>query len=250
MADKVVGLERLRTFTNLEVERTEATYAKKTELPGIASATKAGIAKFSDDFDVAEDGTVSPYKAMAINSITCTPATAERGSTVADVTLAWGLSKTPTTLTLDGADQDVASKGTTLAGVNLTANKNFALVATDARGAKATKSAGVSFQDKRHFFVAGDLDADDVTDEVINAAAGELATSRAKTFTVTAGDGEHIYYVIPASFGTPKFFVGGFEGGFNLLKTFEHTNASGAKVSYQVWKSTNAGLGATTVEVK
>lgn len=239
MADKVVGLERLRLFTELEVERTDAAYAKKGDIP-----------KFSDDFDVSEDGVVSPYKAMAINSLTCTPATAERGSTVADVTLAWGLSKTPTSLTLDGADQDVTSKGTTLSGVNLTANKSFALVATDARGAKANKSAGVSFQDKRHFFVAGDLDADGVTDEVINAAVGELATSRTKTFTVTAGDGEYIYYVIPASFGTPKFFVGGFEGGFNLLKTFDHTNASGAKVSYQVWKSANAGLGATTVEVK
>ena len=49
------------------------------------------------------------------------------------------------------------------------------------------------------------------------------------------------------AFGTPTFKVGGFEGGFNLVKTFDHTNASGATVSYDVWQSTNAGLGNTTV---
>ena len=59
-----------------------------------------------------------------------------------------------------------------------------------------------------------------------------------------------IYYAFPASWGTPRFFVGGFEGGFALLKTFDHKNASGATISYAVWKSTNAGLGNTTVEVK
>ena len=47
-----------------------------------------------------------------------------------------------------------------------------------------------------------------------------------------------------------RFANGGFEGGFALLKTFDHVNASGATVSYDVYKSTNAGLGSTTVEVR
>lgn len=146
--------------------------------------------------------------------------------------------------------QDTASKGTTLSGVNLKASKTYTLKATDARNAVATRTADVAFRDKRHWWVAVSLDAAGVTDQIINQATGELATWYNKTFTLNAAAGQHIYYAFPASWGTPRFFVGGFEGGFALLKTFDHKNASGATISYAVWKSTNAGLGNTTVEVK
>ena len=122
--------------------------------------------------------------------------------------------------------------------------------ATDARNAVATRTADVAFRDKRHWWVAVSLDAAGVTDQIINQATGELAAGYSKTFTLNAAAGQHIYYAFPASWGTPRFFVGGFEGGFALLKTFDHKNASGATISYAVWKSTNAGLGNTTVEVK
>ena len=46
------------------------------------------------------------------------------------------------------------------------------------------------------------------------------------------------------------FFVGGFEGGFALEKTFDYTNPSGYTEAYDVYKSTNAGLGSTKVDVK
>lgn len=250
MADKVVGLGRLARFKQKEVERTEATYAKKGETAGIATADKAGIIKPGPDFDVSADGTLSQYIKIAVNSFTCSPWQAERGATVDDVTLAWALNKTPKSLDLDGEAQEVTATSKKVTGAGIKANKIYTLKATDARDAVATKTAGVSFLDKRHWFVAGDLDAAGVTDDVINEATGELATGRAKSFTVTAGDGQHIYYAFPASWGTPRFFVGGFEGGFSLLKTFDHVNASGATVSYVVWKSTNAGLGKTSVEVR
>ena len=60
----------------------------------------------------------------------------------------------------------------------------------------------------------------------------------------------YIYYAIPHRLGTPVFFVGGFEGGFALEKTFDYQNPSGYTESYDVYKSTNAGLGSTTVTVK
>lgn len=86
---------------------------------------------------------------MGINSLTVSPSQAERGSTVADVTVAWSLSKTPKSLTLDDKAQDTASKGTTLSGVNLKASKTYTLKATDARNAVATRTADVAFRDKR-----------------------------------------------------------------------------------------------------
>lgn len=248
---KVVTPDNLSYFKQKQDAANDAKYLKKGEVSvGVATSDKAGIIKPGPEFDVAADGTLTAYKAIAINAFTCSPSSAERGSTVADVTLAWALNKSAETLTLDGAAQDVASTGTTLKGANLTKDKTYALVATDARDAKATRTTSLSFKDKRHWWVAADLDAAGVTDDVVNGATGELASTLATTFTITAGDGQHIYYAFPASWGTPRFFVGGFEGGFSLLKTFDHVNASGATVSYVVWESTNAGLGKTSVEVR
>lgn len=242
---------KLVDLHGLEVAFQEAgkRYATKEEAASVATADTAGVVKVGSDFDVASDGTISLYAAMAISSLTATPSQAERGSTVADVALKWSMSKVPASLTLDGAEVDPSLTSTAVEGANLTADKTYALKATDARGASATRNATVYFRDKRHWG-EGSWDADALTDAALNGMSGELATSRAKTFSATAGEGEFIYYALPHGWGTPVFYVGGFEGGFELLKTFDHVNASGATVSYDVWRSSNAGLGATTVEVR
>ena len=76
-----------------------------------------------------------------------------------------------------------------------------------------------------------------------------LQASKAKTFTVNAGTGKHIYYIIPTRYGTPVFKVGGFEGGFAKLGTVNFTNASNYAENYDVYKSSNDNLGNTTVVV-
>jgi hypothetical protein len=77
----------------------------------------------------------------------------------------------------------------------------------------------------------------------------ELSNSRAKTFTVNAAAGEYIYYILRSALGTPTFYVGGFEGGFDLVGTVSWTNPRGFVENYQVWKSTQPGLGSTMVTV-
>lgn len=247
---KVVTDENLGYFKDKQDAFNEQKFALKGETgASIATPDTAGIVKPGSDFDIAADGTITLYQAMQVNSLSVTPSQAERGSTVADVTLKWGLSKVPTSLTLNDETVTATDTQKVIEGANLTKDTTYTIKATDARGASAQRNATVYFRDKRHWFT-GAYDADALTDEVLNGATGELATSRAKTFSVNAAEGQHIFYAFPHSWGTPSFFVGGFEGGFSLLKTFDHVNASGASVSYDVYKSTNAGLGQTTVEVK
>ena len=247
---KVVTDENLAYFKGKQDAFNEGKFALKGETgASIATPDTAGIVKPGSDFDIAADGTITLYQAMAVNSLSVTPSQAERGSTVADVTLKWGLSKVPTSLTLNDETVTATDTQKVIEGANLTKDTTYTIKATDARGASAQRNATVYFRDKRHWFT-GDYDADALTDGVLNAATGELATSRSKTFSVNAAEGQHIFYAFPHSWGTPAFFVGGFEGGFSLLKTFDHVNASGATVSYDVYKSTNAGLGQTTVEVR
>lgn len=68
-------------------------------------------------------------------------------------------------------------------------------------------------------------------------------------FTCNTGVDEYIWYAAPSSYGTPLFNVGGFDGGFSKITTFNFTNSSGYSDNYDVWRSDNANLGSTVVKV-
>lgn len=190
------------------------------------------------------------YKAIAINSFNCSVGTQEIGATVTSANFTWSTNKTPTTLKFNGEELDVSTTSKSLTGLSVTSNTNWSLVVIDEKGAQASRSAGISFCHKRYWGVSATADADGIDSAWVLALSGkELSTSRAKTFTVNAGTGEYIYYVFPASWGTPTFKVGGFEGGFALVKTFDFTNASGNTTSFAVYRSDNPSLGSTTVAV-
>ena len=89
----------------------------------------------------------------------------------------------------------------------------------------------------------------EINSELILSFQKGLQGGRAKTFTVNAGAGQHIFYALPTSYGACSFNVGGFDGGFSKVSTFEFTNAQGHAENYDVYKSTNANLGNTTVKV-
>lgn len=186
------------------------------------------------------------YVEIAISSFTNNRNTVEMGSTVEEVVLSWSLNKVPTALKVDNAAVDVNAKTTTLTGQSIKANKTFTLSATDERDKTVTKTTSISFQNGVYWGV-GAADAAIDSAFVLGLTKG-LQASKAKTFTVNAGAGKHIYYAIPARYGTPTFNVGGFDGGFNKVATFDFTNASGYTESYDVYKSTNANLGNTTVK--
>lgn len=189
------------------------------------------------------------YTPINITSFSSSVTTAEKGSTVNSVTLNWNYNKTPKTLTLDSESVDVSTKSKTIDNANLTANKTWTLAATDERDAKSSKTASLTFLNGAYYGV-GNADGAAIDNAFVAGLQKVLTSSRARDFTVNAGAGEYIYYAIPATFGTPVFYVGGFEGGFNLAKTFDYQNPSGFTESYNVYKSTNANLGNTTVTVK
>ena len=197
------------------------------------------------------------YKPIAVNTFTVSPATAELGSTVANVTLTYALNKAAAAATLDGAEVTLsgASGTISLTGLSLTANKTWALKVTEAESpaadepAQASKSATLSFLN-RVYWGAKAAPAQIDSAFILGLGNSELSGSRARTKTVTAGAGQYIWFAYPARLGAATFKVGGFDGGFTLVSdSFSHTNASGYAEAYRVYRSDNAGLGATTVVV-
>lgn len=187
------------------------------------------------------------YTPISITSFSHNAGTKEMGSTVTSVTLSWATNKKPTSLTLDGSAIDVSLKSTTLTGLSITSGKTWSLKATDERGAEASKATSVSFLNGV-YYGAGVAPAD-ISSAFILGLAKTLTSTRVRSITVNATDGQYVWYCLPIRLGSCKFTVGGFEGGFDLVATTDFTNASGYTESYYVYRSTNAGLGNTTVGV-
>lgn len=187
------------------------------------------------------------YVAIQITAFNNNVGTAEIGSKVDAVTLSWTLNKTAKTITVDGEEQSVDSTTLVLSNLGLTANKTWTLKVTDEKDASATKTTSVSFLNGVYYGVAGSIDGYD--SNFVSSLTKALSSTRARTITVTAGAGQYIYYCVPTRFGDCSFNVGGFDGGFDKVSTFDFANASGYTESYDVYKSTNANLGSTTVKI-
>lgn len=205
----------------------------------------------------------------------------EKGTKLTGFVVAWELNKVPMQQTFQvnvvgNADLDEMDIGTTarstadLSGEQLEkwaafANKEytilsafatlqFVLKATDARGKSATKLLHIHAYNGVY---TGAASSPDVIDAVfLNTLKKSVADGYARTFTVDAKAGQYIWYACPTKFVavlennvTPTFNVGGFDGGFSKVATFDFTNSVGYTEEYQVWRSDNAGLGSTTVKV-
>ena len=205
------------------------------------------------------DGTVKDaldnlnYVPVSVKSFSNNVNVAENGATITDVTLNWSLGGVPTEVKIGDEAQAVGNTGSkVLTKQTITKNTSWTLTAKDARNKTVSANTGISFKNKKYWGVGKPANADAVDSAFILGLSGKAFADNARgDFSVNAADGNFIFFAVPASFGdSPAFFVGGFEGGFSLYKTFDFINASGATVSYNVFKSTNADLGNTTVTVK
>jgi hypothetical protein len=86
--------------------------------------------------------------------------------------------------------------------------------------------------------------------DIEGLATQGLQGSRAISFTDAPGASQYIYYAYPASFGAGTFIVDGWEGGFDLISaTIPVTNGFGVTQDYRLYRSTQANLGSTNVQV-
>lgn len=187
------------------------------------------------------------YKAIAVNSFTCSVTTAEIGSTVTNPVLTWSLNKKPASLMVADRVVSAVQSGSKTMTESITANRKYTIEATDERDAVATKEVSISFLNGVYYGVASEPSAYDSA--FVLGLTKTLRSSKLPSFNVTAGDGQYIYYCLPTRLGTCKFTVGGFTGGFTLIDTIAFTNASGYTENYYIYRSDNAGLGATAVGV-
>ena len=170
----------------------------------IATTEVAGKVKPSSDFDIDTDGTLSLYKAMAVQSVTTNKSAAyEIGTEVEGLELNWALNKSPATLRIQvGAtllnDLPANVRSTTeLNGsprtqwTQLTAtisqDMQFSVKATDARGVESSKSTAIRFLRYAYSKVGAPDAAPTAASECVKQA--DLATfgKNGADFTYTVG---------------------------------------------------------------
>lgn len=177
------------------------------------------------------------YKDIKINTFTASPALSEIGS-LQTVTLSWSLNKQATSQNINGAPVEGSSKQYT----DVAHDTSYTLNVSDGQ-TSASKSVSVSFANRIYYGAAADLTS-------VTELSSVLSNNPARTITVNAGAGQYIIYAIPARLGDVTFFVSGFEGGFNAAVEQNLVNSSGYVETYKIYRSTNAGLGDTTVEIR
>lgn len=171
---------------------------------------------------------------------------AEIGDVVNEVKFDWNLTGNPVILTLNDEELDLSSRSLTLTE-NLAETKTYTLYAEDGKGNSDSAETSVEFTYAVFHGVSTIPAAFDSS--FVNTLNKKLQASGADTITVDAGEGQYIYYCLPAVYDTPFFAVNGFTGGFSKVASIEYTNDYGVAIDYDIYQSDYANLGKTNVVI-
>lgn len=184
------------------------------------------------------------YKELTIQS-TVTPNIAEIGETVPEVKFSWKYNKNVTQQSFDGTDIGLDIREVALQDVTSTTSKSL-----QAFDGKNTKKVVMSITFKLASYYGVSESTPTNSEEIISRFTRDLNFYKGSSVTITAQDNQYIYLMLPKSMGQVQFYVGGFEGGFQIVDPNFQFTKNGVTNSYILYKSDNPGLGTTTINTK
>lgn len=167
----------------------------------------------------------------------------------------WELSKAPNSLSIEGLDMGATAISPTQKGQLMTTSyqpmsedTTFTLVATDNKNT-VRKDFTVKFV-LGIYYGSMYLDSmSEITAEDIKGLTKVLRENKNFSFDVEPGENEYIIFASPVDYGECTFKVGGFDGGFKKVDIISIENNYSTSAEYYIYKSSNANLGTTTVQV-
>ena len=194
-------------------------------------------------------GAATPF---ALTSISTTPEVAETGDTVTEIIFTYEFNQIPETLRIAGVEvEEPARSGQfTLTGQNITAETSFLIYAVDEGSSikpRGIVNERVSLYFKHRIYWGVAEEPTSLTEEFVEGLSeSELSDTLARTITLTAGEGEYLWFAYPENLGFPTFEVNGFLGGFIHagVVAFPARN-----VSYRVYRSGKPAIGTVTAHI-
>ena len=189
---------------------------------------------------------IGGIQTLQITNFSANITSAELGSVINSINFAWDYNGEPTSQKFEGETIDVNLRNYTYTGA-VSANKTFTLTATDSDGSVKTATVSIKFYNGVYYGVSSSTNYNSA---LISSLTKVLSDTKERNITVDAkNEDEYIYYCIPSRLGVPTFNVGGFDGGFEKMATIPFTNSNGYTEDYDIYRSDNPGLGATTVRI-
>jgi len=194
------------------------------------------------------------YLPLTIASFTASPAVYELGVILSSIQLSWSFNKAVVSQSITGVNVVpptlVTSDRASLVTLSsISANTTIFLTADDVTGdPNAAKVTSLSIAFVNRIYYGKRTDAA-INNAFLLSLSSDLVGVRNKSFTVSTGVSEFIYYACPVSYGVPTIKTNGFSGGLDLVSTFAFTNASGFTENYSVFKSPNDNVGSTLIDI-
>lgn len=175
--------------------------------------------------------------------------TYEKGQIVPTVNLTWSTNKQPISQILNQGIGNILPGITnhTINNANLSSDITYTITVDDGTQT-AQNSTYFRFYNRVYWGIGAAGQSNDSF--ILGLGASVLSNQRQRTINFSVGAGQRGYYVLPASFGTPVFVVGGFEGGFELVGQVSHVNTFGHTEFYNVYQTEQENLGNTTVVIQ
>ena len=204
------------------------------------------------------------YHEIEIKAFSISEPLVRMGQSLSTLSFNWELNKDPVSLTIAAGTRvtnvtDMTSRRITdTYAIPVTDDMTFTLTATDERNLSVSETATIYFANDIYWGVSAYMNWIDFG----NYQHSVLSNGITRTLVLNVPDTCYVYYAIPTrlrkSKGEPRFFVGGFEGGFihlpNADPTIDYTcefqNAAGFIEPYDVYRSTNEGFGDIVMDIK
>lgn len=189
--------------------------------------------------------------------------TLEKGASLEDVTLTWETDRHPKAVTISdnkGYSKSIDASSASFKVTNpVTEDITWTLTVIDEMDTEVSKLTNVRFC---HGVYYGTIESGtDITGSAIkdlidrNKLTKKLQDNKTvDKFSVNVGENEHIMFAIPTSYGKPVFkdYDRNFGAGFykyNSDKPIKFMNSNDVTEDYDVWLSTNTGLGEMNIAV-
>ena len=205
------------------------------------------------------------YKKIEVSAFTTSEPLVRMGQNLSTISFNWELNKDPVSLKIaSGARESYvtdpsARSLTDTYAIPVTSDTEFTLTAVDERNVVSEKTASIIFANDIYWGTSDYL-------HWINFPQYQhsmLSNYMNRTLVLNVPDENYVYYAMPTrlrlTLGEPRFFVGGFEGGFIRLPntldetmdfTCEYTNVAGFTEPYDVYRSTNEGFGDIVMDIR
>lgn len=173
------------------------------------------------------------YKELETTIVT-TPQLVELGTTISSINISWNYNKTIVAQSLNGISLPSNKRNYNLQGV-FSNTQSITLNVLDSKKL-TTYNTLVEFVPAIYYTDSTSIPTLPTTKKIL---------SKDGNCEININALNYIYIFIPTKYNKSKFYVGGFEGGFQKLKTTLYNN-----IQYDIWRSDNANLGKLTINIK